>query len=70
MSSLKEPEILTAKQIAGELGITTKTLRRWQVEHGLPVIEIGKSRRYDKRHIQNWLHCRERKTSSGIGVAA
>lgn len=68
MSTQKFPDLSTADQIAHDLGITTRTLRRWQVEHALPVIEIGKSRRYDARHVQEWLRSRER--NAPINAAA
>jgi hypothetical protein len=68
MSTQKLLDLTTSDQIAHELGITTRTLFNWQ-KHGLPVITIGKARRYHKAHVEAWLLSREKNSPAAQAAA-
>ena len=53
----------TRDQIAHELGITTRTLQRWQNEEGLPVIRVGRLRRYSRENVAAWFLSREQRNT-------
>lgn len=45
---------LNKKQTCDYLGVSNNTLDTW-VTHGLPIIKIGKTVRFDKNEIHNWI---------------
>ena len=49
--------LVNAKQLAQELGVTTRTLYSLMNVGQLPVgVKIGRSRRWDSDKIKNWLN--------------
>jgi excisionase family DNA binding protein len=61
MSSTTRDGFATRDQIAHELGITTRTLQRWQNEEGLPVIRVGRICRYSRESVAAWFLSREQR---------
>ena len=59
----------TRDQIAHELGITTRTLQRWQNEEGLPVIRVGRLRRYSRENVAQWFLSHEQRRSNVADAA-
>lgn len=49
-----ESPYLNKQQACTYLGISNNTLDSW-IQRGLPVIKIGKSIRFNKQAIDNWL---------------
>lgn len=54
--------ILTRKELTKELGITQRTLFRWETKGGLPCVRIGHSRYYIIDSVKDWL-----KQFEGVG---
>ncbi len=46
-------------KIAELLGVTGRTVRRWEIEEGLPVIKLGRSCRYDVESVRAWTRAHE-----------
>lgn len=51
---------ITRAQLARELEVTEKTVRRWERELRLPVHRLGNSRLYDLEEVRRWLRSRRR----------
>jgi len=56
----------TQPQLADELGVTQRTLQRWEeLRTGPPMIQIGRrTRLYRKSSVLKWLVAREQKSRS------
>ena len=63
MTDPKTASFATRDQIAHELGITPRTLQRWQNEEGLPVIKVGRFRRYSRASVAAWMISREQRST-------
>lgn len=47
--------LLTEQDVAGVLGVSLSTLRRWQREGtGPPCVEIGRQVRYRRAAVERW----------------
>ena len=53
-------EILTTKDVATMLGVSTETVTRWARENGLPALQAveGGSYRFDRAQVRAWLKTR------------
>jgi excisionase family DNA binding protein len=50
------PRLLTAEQLAQELGLPSKKhVYRWREEHGLPAYQVGRSLLFDVDVVREWL---------------
>lgn len=45
----------TRKQTAAELGVTERTVIRYEIDHGLPVIAVGRMRLHHRPTKREWL---------------
>lgn len=52
-------KFLTIKDVAEKLGVSTRTVQRWQDERLISFVKIGKVVRISEEHLDNWL---EKKT--------
>lgn len=52
-------EFLTKEQLSQLLQITVRTIDRLR-EEGLPSLKIGKSVRFDKKEVLDWIKSREK----------
>lgn len=58
---LEEGGFLTRTQVAKELGVSTRTIARWEVERiGPPRVQIGCTIFYRSKALIEWLESRER----------
>ncbi len=56
--------LLTPEQLATHLGVTTRTLQRWEVERmGPPRVVIGRQVFYRTASVDAWLQSREKRRS-------
>lgn len=46
---------LTKRQAAEHLGVTTRTIERWQKHHELPVHRAGSRCRYKASELDRWV---------------
>ena len=54
--------LLTPEQLATYLGVTTRTLQRWEVHRmGPPRVVIGRQVFYRAASVDEWLQSRERR---------
>lgn len=54
-------EYLTDKELAEELGVSTRTLERWRrLREGPPLTKIGKKVAYRRSAVSDWLAANER----------
>lgn len=53
-------ELITTKELAAKLKITTRTIYNW-IDDGMPVVKIGYSNRYELEKVMNWLSKRSEK---------
>ena len=61
MSDVREDDTLVGwKAIAGALGVSTSTARRWTREIGLPAYKLGGQVRVSRLELDRWI--RERRT--------
>ena len=49
------PQLLTIDQLAEQLGITTRHVRRLIAERRVPYLKVGKLVRFDPAEIADWL---------------
>ena len=49
------PHLLTIDQLAEQLGITTRHVRRLIAERRVPYLKVGKLVRFDPAEIADWL---------------
>jgi excisionase family DNA binding protein len=49
------PRLLTIDQLAEQLGITTRHVRRLIAERRVPYLKVGKLVRFDPAEIAGWL---------------
>ncbi|MDA8045287.1 MAG: helix-turn-helix domain-containing protein [Actinomycetota bacterium] len=49
------PRLLTIDQLAEQLGITTRHVRRLIAERRVPYLKVGKLVRFDPAEITGWL---------------
>jgi len=49
------PQLLTIDQLAEQLGITVRHVRRLIAERRVPYLEVGKLVRFDPAKIADWL---------------
>lgn len=49
------PHLLTIDQVADQLGITTRHIRRLVAERRVPYLKVGRLVRFDPTEIANWL---------------
>lgn len=49
------PRLLTIDQLAEQLGITTRHVRRLIAERRVPYLKVGKLARFDPAEIAGWL---------------
>lgn len=47
---------LSVDDVADELDVSKRTVRRWMREKGLPYIKIGRVVRFDAEAINRWAH--------------
>jgi len=53
------------REIARRLRVSTRTIQRWETEHGMPVVRIGKRRRfYIWSQVVDWMVARQQ---AGVG---
>lgn len=45
---------LTKRQAAEHLAVTTRTIERWQRDHGLPYSRVGTRCRYRASELDEW----------------
>jgi hypothetical protein len=51
---------ISREQLAGELGITTDTLARWEARRqGPPCTRIGRKSLYRRAAVQDWIRAQE-----------
>ena len=50
--------LLTVKEVAAKLKVSTRTVQRWQEEGTIAFIKIGKCIRMREEHLENWLNKR------------
>ena len=61
MSDVQDDETLVGwKAVAGALGVSTSTARRWTRELGLPAYKLGGQVRVSRAELDKWI--RERRT--------
>ena len=61
MSDVRDDDTLVGwKAIAGALGVSTSTARRWTRELGLPAYKLGGQVRASRLELDRWI--RERRT--------
>jgi excisionase family DNA binding protein len=48
--------LLTVKEVAERLKVTTRTVQKWQEEGTISFIKIGKCVRIREEHLENWLN--------------
>jgi hypothetical protein len=48
-------DFITRDQIAHLLGVTPRTVQRWQAEEGLPVTRVARSCLYCPQRVRVWL---------------
>lgn len=59
------PELLSQRQLAARLGVTTRTLERWrETGDGPAFIRVGRLCRYQREDITIWLAARRCTSSS------
>lgn len=46
-------ELLTVKQLANELSVTTRTVYNW-ISDGMPTVKVGYHNRFDIDVVMNW----------------
>lgn len=51
--------VLTESELADSLGLSAWTVRRWRLNEGLPVIQIGRRFLYRRDAVLAWLESRE-----------
>jgi excisionase family DNA binding protein len=51
----KEKEIMTAKDVAGYLGIHPLTVQKYAREGKIPAFKIGTDWRFHKKYIERWI---------------
>lgn len=62
----RDPTFLTVKQVSEWLQVSTKSVTRWAAaDPTMPVLRIGKTIRFDKDRLTNWLRAK----SQGIPSA-
>lgn len=54
-STASLPHLLTIDQVAGQLGITTRHVRRLIAERRVPFLQVGRLIRFDPTDIATWL---------------
>ena len=54
------PHLLTIDQLAEQLGITTRHVRRLIAERRIPYIKIGGLVRFDSEEISSWIDANRR----------
>jgi excisionase family DNA binding protein len=47
--------VLTVQQLAGRLGLSAKTVRKWITKYGLPYTKVGSSYWLDPHSVAEWL---------------
>ena len=47
--------MLTKKELAEKLNISTATLDRWVRTRGLPHFKVGRTIRFDWKRVEEWL---------------
>ena len=68
MSHGRDDETIVGwKAIAGVLGVSTSTARRWTRELGLPAYKLGGQARVNRADLDKWI--RERRRGIGGGPA-
>lgn len=50
---MREP-LLNKREVARYLGVTERTVERWQTELGLPFLRMGGVNRYRPAEIDSW----------------
>ena len=48
-------DFMSYQETAVLLNVSTKTVKRWAYNHGLPVHAIGQARRISKKDLKTWL---------------
>lgn len=53
------PQLLTIKQTAEKLNVSTRTIERWVKERKIPIVSMpGRLLRFDESKIQSWVNQR------------
>lgn len=53
------PKLLTAAQLADELGLSDKRqVYRWHTDHGLPALSVGRSLLFPEAAARAWIESR------------
>ena len=60
MTTTTDLPLITAKQCAARLAISTRTLWAITNRKGIPHVRIGKALRYDPRDLETWIEKRKR----------
>lgn len=47
---------LSVDEVADEMDVSPRTVRRWMKEKGLPYIKIGRVVRFDAGAVNDWAH--------------
>jgi hypothetical protein len=50
-----EPEYLNARQLAGKLNVSLKSVQNWTAARRLPVVKLGRINRYPKCEVEKRL---------------
>ena len=59
MNNAQEKQILTVQDLKEFLNISEATIYKWKRERGLPHIKIGRTLRFNKDRILEWLEQHE-----------
>lgn len=51
---MTDANILTRKELATNLGVTERTIRRWE-KSGLPYLSVSRIKRYDYKAVLQWM---------------
>lgn len=51
-------KLLTVKEVAERLGVTTRTIQRWQDKNLIAFIKLPQGVRFREEHLENWLEKR------------
>ena len=48
-------QLLTVKEVAARLKVTTRTIQRWQEKGTIAFIKLPQGVRFREEHLENWL---------------
>jgi excisionase family DNA binding protein len=59
-------QLLTIKEVAARLKVTTRTVQRWQKKGRIAFIKLPKGIRFREDHLENWLNKKTVKTKANV----